>query len=130
MGTYNQLRRRRIEHAPGSVAGLPYVDLPIPAFQAAAITTTAIVATLPAAAGANDVPPALVVPAAGVGGTQVIAVQRLGAALDAGIGFAGAQVVTAGGPGVGQIELRFHNATAAAVPLVAAARTFRVYLDQ
>lgn len=130
MGTYNQLRRRRLPEAPGSVVGLPYVDIADAAFQAAALSTTAITYTLPAAGGAGDVPPALRVPAAGVGGTEVISVIRRGAALDAGLGFAGAQVVTAGGPGVGQITLYVVNPTAAAIPVAPAARTFRFYLDQ
>ncbi len=129
MSTYNQLRPRRIEEE-GAVVGLAYVDIPVAAFQVAADTTGAIVCTLPAAAGANDVPPALVVPAAGVGGTAVIGVNCLDAGgLDAGLGFAGAQVTLAGGPGVGQITLYVTNATAAAIPGAPAARTFRFLLD-
>lgn len=130
MGTYNQLRPRRLEEGGAAEVGLPYVDITIAAFQAALSTTTAVVCTLPAAAGAGDVPPALVVPAAGVGGVAVVGVACLDAGgLDAGLGFAGAQVTLAGGPAVGQITLYIVNATAGALPAVAAPRTFRFYLD-
>ncbi len=126
----NHLKPRR-EQNDGAVVGVPFVDIAVAAFQAAAGPgCTDVVCTLPAAAGAGDVPPNLIVPAAGVQGHVVIGAHRLGAVLDANISIGECQVTLAGGPGVGQITMRVNNPTAAAVPAAPAARTFRFYLDQ
>ncbi len=113
--------------------GLPFVDAVVAAFQAGAgPATTDVVFTLPVAAGATDVPPALVVAAAGppvVPGDCIIgAVCLTGGALDANISIGECWVSTAGGPGVGQITARIVNTNAAAIPAVAAPRTFRFYI--
>lgn len=117
------------ETESGPVVGIPYVDITDPAFQRAGATAADHLFTLPAAAGATDVPPALVVPAALVQGDVVVAVHCLDAGgLDVGLGIGGARVLTAGGPGVGQIICRILNPTAGALPAVAAPRTFRFYI--
>jgi hypothetical protein len=119
----------------GEVVGLNWIDIPVAAFQVAAGPgATDVVLTLPAAAGVTDVPPALVVAAAGPPAVQGDIVTRVlcltGGALDANLGIAQAWVSLAGGPGVGQITVRFVNPTAAAIPVAPAARTFRVFLDR
>ncbi len=129
----NWMRTRR-QSGEGEVAvGLNWVDINVAAFQAAAGPgTTDIVLTLPAAGGATDVPPALVVPAVGppaVQGDNVEGVVCL-TGLDANLGIVGARVSLAGGPGVGQITVRIMNPTAAAIPVAPAARMFRVFLDR
>jgi len=130
----NWMKTRRAQ-GDGELVGQNYVDCAVAAFQAGAgPTCTDVVCTLPAAAGATDVPPALVVAAAGppaVQGDVVIGVICLtGGALDANLGIAQAWVSLAGGPGVGQITIRFVNPTAAAIPVAPAARTFRIFLDR
>lgn len=124
----NHLKPMRQPDA-GEIVGLPFVDVVIAAFQSGANAVTNSVGTLPAAAGATDLPPALVVPAAAVPGDAVVHVVCLtGGGLDAGLGFAGAQVTLAGGPGVGQITIRTVNPTGGAIPGAPAARTFRCYI--
>lgn len=121
----------------GEQVGLNWIDCTVAAFQVAAGApgaNTDIVFTLPVAAGATDIPPNLVVPAIGppaVQGDIVTHVRRIdAAAMDANIGIVGAWVSLAGGPGVGQITVRFQNSTAAAIPAAPAARTFRFFLDR
>lgn len=133
----HSLRTRRLPESPGAETGLPFVDVTVAAFQAAANTATAFPLMLPAAVGVGDVSPALVVnvaaapPAAAIQGDCVIGIECLDAGgLDVGLGFAGGQVTTAGGPGVGIVTIRVVNATAAAIPAAPAARTFRVFLDR
>jgi hypothetical protein len=120
------LKRAR-EPNSGELVGIPYVDVADAGFQALAATATDHLFTLPAALGN---PPPLVVPTAAVQGDVVVAVQCMDAGgLDAGLGICGgARVLTAGGPGVGQIIVRILNPTAAAIPVAPAARNFRVYL--
>lgn len=125
------LRTRRLPDSPGAETGLPYVDIVAPLFQAPPTAVTNFVLTLPAAAGAGDVSPALVVNTAAVQGDCVTGVECLtGGGLDAGLGICGGQVTTAGGPLVGQITIRVVNPTVANIPLAAADRTFRVFLDR
>lgn len=125
------LRTRRLPESPGAETGLPFVDVVIAAFQAAANAVTTVVGTLPAAAGAGDVSPDLIVGTAAVQGDNVIGCECLtGGGLDAGLGITGAQVTLAGGPAVGQISIRVVNPTGAAIPGAPAARTFRVFLDR
>lgn len=114
----------------GELIGVPFVDCVVAAFQAAAGPgTTDVVCTLPAAAGVTDVPPGLVVATAVVQGDVIVCARRIdAAALDAGISICECYVSLAGGPAVGQITMRINNPTAAAVPAVAAARTFRFYI--
>ncbi|MDD5544392.1 MAG: hypothetical protein PHX83_14580 [Acidobacteriia bacterium] len=129
------LRTRRLPDSPGSETGLPFVDVVVPAFQAGANAITAVPLTLPAAVGAGDVSPPLVLnvaaapPAAAIQGDCVIGCEVLGG-LDVGLGMCGAQVTTAGGPGVGIITARVVNPTGAAIPAAPASRTFRVFLDR
>jgi hypothetical protein len=125
----NQLKTARYPDS-GELVGIPYVDCVAAAFQVGAGPgTTDVVFTLPAAAGATDVPPALVVPAAAVQGDVIVSVIRIDAmAFDANIAICAAWVSLAGGPGVGQITVRFANPTGAAIPAVAAARTIRAYI--
>lgn len=128
----NHMMTRRLQDA-GEQVGLNWIDINVAAFQAAAgPTTTDIVCTLPAAAGVSDVPPALVVAAAGppaVQGDLVTGVICL-TGLDANLGISSAWVSLAGGPAVGQITLRIINPTAAAIPVAPAARNFRFFLDR
>ncbi len=126
------LRTRKLEDGQGDV-GIPFVDCVVAAFQAGAGPgCTDVVCTLPAAAGATDVPPGLVVPApapAVVQGDVVVGVCRIdAAALDANLAIGECRVTLAGGPAVGQITMRVINPTAAAIPVAPAARTFRFYL--
>lgn len=125
------LRTRRLPESPGAETGLPYVDVLVAAFQAAANAVTPVVLTLPAAAGVGDVSPDLIVPTALVQGDVVTGIECITAGgLDAGLGFAGGAVTLAGGPTVGQITIRVVNPTAGAIPVAPAARTFRVFLDR
>src|SRR3989304_759817 len=103
----NWMKTRR-EVDAGEAVGLNWIDCTVAAFQVAAGApgaNTDIVFTLPAAAGPTDIPPALVVPAAGppaVQGDAVISVRRIdAAAMDANIGIGGAWVTLAGGAGGG-----------------------------
>jgi hypothetical protein len=126
----NHLKRMR--NQGGEVVGLPFVDATAAAFQALLGATTDVVFTLPAAAGATDVPPGLIVNAAGppvVPGDCIVGAIRIdAAALDAGISIQQCWVSTAGGPGVGQITARILNTTAGNIPGAPAARTFRFFL--
>ena len=126
-----QLKTTR-QPTDGELVGVPFVDCVAAAFQVAAGPgTTDIVFTLPAAAGATEIPPGLVVPTAVVQGDVVVRVIRIdAAAFDANIGIVGAWVSLAGGPGVGQITVRFVNTTAGAIPVAPAARTVRCYLQR
>lgn len=125
----NHLKTTRYPDS-GELVGIPYVDCIAAAFQVGAGPgTTDVVFTLPAAAGATDVPPALVVPGALVQGDVIISVIRIdAAAFDANIAVCEAWVSLAGGPAVGQITVRFANPTGAAIPVAPAARTIRAYI--
>lgn len=125
----HSLRTRRLPESPGAQTGLPYVDVLVPGFQAPLTAVTNFPLTLPVAVGPGDVSPALVVNTAAVQGDCVTGIDCIGG-LDAGLGFAGGQVTTAGGPGVGVITIRIVNPTGAAIPAIAADRTFRVFLDR